>query len=264
MTAPPCAATVVHCSAFSARAVQKTKGWLRHRDGHRAPVSIRAAPYADPVSGLAGVVEVFHDNTEGIALLQRATEMERLAYIDPLTQTGIRRFAEQVLQQCWDSWSRNQSAFGIAMLDIEHFKAVNDRHGHDAGDEVLRVVCRPVASSLRSFDFIGRWGGEEFLAIIQCVRQAELARVTRRFLNLVRTTSCNWGNQRIQVTTSIGIASVEECGSAGEMLLRADQRLYAAKSGGRNRLIGPETLCANGATSPPTPPASRESRQLST
>ncbi len=241
---------------------QRTMAWLRHRQGHRVPVKIEAAPYVDPASGLTGVVEVFRDDTEGLALLERARELEQFAYIDPLTQIGNRRFAEQVLQQSWDAWSRNQSTFGIAMMDIDHFKAVNDRYGHDAGDQVLRVVCRTLASSLRSFDFLGRWGGEEILAIIQCVRPAELAKVTRRFLGLVRATNCNWCGQAIQVTTSVGIAGVEECGSVPEMLLLADQRLYAAKCAGRDRLIGPGTLLSSDAKSPPTPPASRESRQL--
>ena len=241
---------------------QKAQAWLLHRDGHRVPVSVDAAPFVDGVTGLAGVVEVFHDNTSGLALLQRAKELERLAYIDPLTQIGNRRFAQQVLQQSWDAWGRNRSSFGIAMLDIDHFKAVNDRYGHDAGDEVLRVVCRTLASSLRSFDFLGRWGGEEILAIVQCVRQAELMKVTRRFLGLVRATRCRWCNQEIQVTTSVGIATAEECSSTSEMLLLADQRLYAAKCAGRDRLIGPGRPRSAAAMSHPNPLASPESHQL--
>ena len=239
-----------------------TQAWLMHRDGHRVPVSIHVAPYTDEVSGLTGVVEVFRDNTTELALLERARELEQLAYIDPLTQIGNRRFAEQILRQSWDAWSRNRSTFGIAMLDIDHFKAVNDRHGHDAGDEVLRVVCRTLAASLRSFDFIGRWGGEEILAIIQCVRQAELSKVTRRFLSLVRATNCKWNDERIRVTTSVGIATVEECNSMPEMLLLADQRLYAAKCGGRDRVIGLETPRGGVATSRPILPALRGFPQL--
>jgi len=250
-------------SVLSTGGVRKIQAWLLHRQGHRVPVTVEAAPFVDPATGLAGAVEVFRDNTAGLALIERAQELERLAYIDPLTQIGNRRFAQQVLQQSWNAWGRNRSSFGIAMLDLDHFKAVNDRYGHDAGDEVLRVVCRTLASSLRSFDFIGRWGGEEILAILQCVRQAELTKVTRRFLGLVRATTCHWCNQQIQVTTSVGIAIAEECDSAAEMLLLADQRLYAAKCAGRDRIIGPETRPAAGATSLADLPASRESRRLS-
>ena len=102
--------------------------------------------------------------------------------------------------------------------------------------------------------------------IVHCVRQADLTKMTPRFLGLAHATSCNWCNQWIQVTTSVGATTVgattvDERDSVAEILLAADQRLYAAKCAGRERIIGPETLPASAATSPPGLPALLESRQ---
>ncbi len=241
---------------------QTAQAWLRHRAGQRVPVAVEAVPFTDPATGLAGVIEIFRDNSASLALMQRAQEMEQLAYIDPLTEIGNRRYAEQVLRQSWDDWSRNQSSFGVALMDLDHFKAINDLHGHDAGDHVLRVACRTLTSSLRSFDFLGRWGGEELLAIVQYVRPAELMKVTGRFVSLLRSAGYEWESQVIRVTASVGVAVAEECDSVEALVGLADERLYVAKCGGRDRVIGPETPSAGASTCRPDPQASRESLQL--
>jgi diguanylate cyclase (GGDEF)-like protein/PAS domain S-box-containing protein len=213
--------------------------WLMHANGHRVPVHVTATPVFDAAGTCSGMVELFRDATEESVLLQRARELESLALLDPLTGIGNRRFAERVLQQSWESYRRYATHFGVALFDIDHFKRVNDEHGHPAGDAILRTVSRTMAGTLRSFDFLGRWGGEEFLAVIQCVGEAELTSVVRRCLELARSAQTTVEGRPLRVTLSGGLAAVEDCTSVDAMVQLADTRLYCAKNAGRNRLSGP-------------------------
>jgi diguanylate cyclase (GGDEF)-like protein len=182
---------------------------------------------------------VFRDVSEELALLKRAEELESLALLDSLTAVGNRRYAGQVLEQSWQSWERYGTHFGVALLDVDNFKRVNDAYGHPAGDQVLRVVARTMAGSLRAFDFLGRWGGEEFLAVIQCVGAKDLCRVVARCRELGGSVLVPAGAAEVRVTLSAGVASVEEGQTLDELIQLADQRLYAAKEAGRDRSIGP-------------------------
>ncbi|MBI4890658.1 MAG: diguanylate cyclase [Acidobacteria bacterium] len=212
--------------------------WLKHEMGHRVPVMISAVPVLDAQGRALGMLEVFRDATEELALLERATELERLALLDGLTGAGNRRFAERVLEQSWEAWKRYRWKFGVALLDVDHFKALNDRYGHGAGDAVLRAMSRTMVGGLRSFDFLGRWGGEEFLLVVQSVGREDLLRVAGRCRELVSSLEVPWGGQALTATVSGGVVGVEEVETLGELVELADARLYCAKEAGRNRLIG--------------------------
>lgn len=220
--------------------------WLKHAQGARVPVHVSANPVLGSDGKCQGMVEVFRDVSEELALLKRAEELESQALLDPLTGVGNRRYAERVLEQAWQSWQRYGTHFGVAMLDVDHFKQVNDAHGHTAGDDVLRMVARTMAGSLRTFDFLGRWGGEEFLAVIQCVGAKDLSRVASRCRELGGSVCVPAGGARVRVTLSSGAASVEECRTLADLVGLADRRLYAAKDAGRDCAVGPvcESLVA--------------------
>jgi diguanylate cyclase (GGDEF)-like protein/PAS domain S-box-containing protein len=213
--------------------------WMKHAQGARVPVYVSANPVLERDGCCAGMVEVFREASEELALVKRARELERQALLDPLTGAGNRRYTEQVLEQAWEAWGRYGTRFGVVMLDVDLFKRVNDAYGHKTGDEVLRSVARTMAANLRAFDFLGRWGGEEFLAVIQCVGVADLCRVAARCRELAGCTGVPVAGGSVRVTLSAGVAVVEERASPAEMVELADQRLYAAKNAGRNRLVGP-------------------------
>lgn len=213
--------------------------WLKHAHGARIPVHVSASPVLDSEGKSQGMVEVFRDVSEELSLLRRAEELESLALIDPLTAVGNRRYADQVIEQAWQAWARYGTHFGIAIFDVDHFKQVNDTYGHHAGDEVLRSVALTMAGSLRAFDFLGRWGGEEFLAVIQSVGVEDLGRVAARCRELAGSVRVPTRAAEVRVTLSAGAASVEECRTLGEMVELADRRLYTAKDAGRDRLVGP-------------------------
>jgi diguanylate cyclase (GGDEF)-like protein/PAS domain S-box-containing protein len=165
------------------------------------------------------------------------SEVQRLATIDPLTNVYNRRFFFERAQKELRRSVRYHNPMTIVMLDIDHFKAVNDQFGHPCGDEVLRRVADVCRSSTRNFDVIGRYGGEEFILLLPetglegAIATAERIRVEIERLKIIMH------NGRIGVTVSVGIASLGvENTELDQMLSQADQALYAAKQGGRNRI----------------------------
>ena len=129
---------------------RQARVYLRHRSGHRVPVWVRALPLRDSAGKITGAVETFTDDTTVANLRNRLTELQRLALADPLTGLGNRRHLEQQLQTWVEHRNRYQWTFGLLFLDIDHFKAVNDRHGHDIGDDVLRMVAATMSHTVRA------------------------------------------------------------------------------------------------------------------
>ena len=133
---------------------------------------------------------------------------------------------------------RGGKALSLAMFDLDHFKQLNDAHGHPAGDEVLRAVAASMRSSIRQQDILGRYGGEEF-ALVMPDSDAEAAmRVAERIRAAVQTRGVQWQHRRLSITISGGIASYAVHGESGEKLIAAaDAALYEAKRNGRNRVL---------------------------
>jgi diguanylate cyclase (GGDEF)-like protein/PAS domain S-box-containing protein len=213
--------------------------FLKHRDGHRVPVSVRVSPIVGVKGKIVGGVEVFSENSSKLAALERAAEMERLALIDPLTGAGNRRYTEKVLREHCDKSRRDGENVAILFIDLDRFKTVNDAHGHAAGDAVLRAVARTIMNNLRSFDFLGRWGGEEFIAVLPGADAEKAKRTAARCCALVRSCSIDWGGAAIRPTISLGIALVGPGDSPEDLVSRSDSRLYLAKASGRDRFLGP-------------------------
>ena len=122
------------------------------------------------------------------------------------------------------------------ILDLDHFKQVNDTHGHDVGDEVLRAVADCLKDLTRYHDIVARLGGEEFAVVAPNMDDEMMMRFAERIRKAISGLSIMSGNVRLKVTTSVGIA-VWDCKESAESLFRrADQHLYEAKKGGRNRV----------------------------
>ncbi|HEX9792908.1 MAG TPA: GGDEF domain-containing protein, partial [Planctomycetota bacterium] len=164
-------------------------------------------------------------------------EFERFAMTDTLTGLLNRRALLDVLRKDEDRMRRENRPMGVVMADVDRFKDVNDRHGHKAGDRVLRVVASCLLASVRTGDYVGRWGGEEFLLvlpgadIVQCADVAERCRIL-----LEEQEFENEDGQAIRVTASFGAAATESVHRCDIMSLvqQADKAMYWAKGGGRN------------------------------
>lgn len=210
--------------------------FLHHKDGHRIPVSIHAAPVLDVTGRIIGAVEAFTDNTPKASILARIAELEELVMLDPLTMLGNRRFVEMNLQSRLDEMNRYGLFFGVLFLDIDHFKNINDRYGHDCGDKVLKMVARTLAVNSRPFDVFGRWGGEEFVGVIQRVDHQSLYDIAERLRNLVKASFVVENDQRVQVTVSVGACFARVGDTLETLIKRADGLMYRSKTLGRDRV----------------------------
>lgn len=210
--------------------------YLHHKDGHRVPVAVRVSALLDDDGAVIGGIELFTDISNQAANELRVRELEQLALLDTLTQLANRRFLEQEIRNRLEELERFNVPFGILFIDIDHFKTFNDRHGHDAGDEVLRSVAKTMLTNSRPFDLYGRWGGEEFIGIIRNVAAEDLAHLGNRLRTLVASSYLAQGDGKLQVTISIGAAIAREDDSVAALLKRADALLYESKNAGRNRL----------------------------
>jgi diguanylate cyclase (GGDEF)-like protein len=123
------------------------------------------------------------------------------------------------------------------MIDLDHFKQVNDNHGHHVGDQVLHLVARTLLANCRSLDTVARWGGEEFAAIIANVREDELGKVAEKLRTMVEASGLRESaSAPVRVTISVGGAMARPSEPPAELMKRADDMLYAAKRAGRNRV----------------------------
>ena len=168
------------------------------------------------------------------ALLYRAATQRALR--DPLTGTGNRIAMEQTLQREIDMSRRHRQPLSLLMLDIDHFKSVNDTHGHAAGDHVLREVAASIKQQLRNVDMVFRYGGEEFLILLSNTGRESAALVGERLRYAAQSNDYWAANTRIELTVSLGCSTLLPGESADSLLRRADNALYVAKREGRNRL----------------------------
>lgn len=177
-------------------------------------------------------------------LLAAEARIRELASTDELTGVANRRHSGARLREAQVLAGRYRRPLSVAMLDLDHFKAVNDAHGHDGGDAVLRAVTRAVAGALREADLLGRWGGEELLAILPETDAAGALALAERLRAAVQALRVEHAGGTIVVTVSVGLAtwvpssSGAEAPSTEALLKQADQALYRAKARGRNRVEG--------------------------
>ncbi len=210
--------------------------YLLHKNGFRKPVRTRVAPIEDASGRIAGVMEIFSDDTSPENLRRRVALLEKLSSLDPLTHLPNRRSMEATIASRLAETHRYGVTFGVLFIDIDHFKSVNDTYGHETGDHVLRLVAKTLARSLRPFDLSGRWGGEEFLAVILNVDVAHLGVVAERVRALIAATRIPLEDNYLSVSVSIG-GTLARAGDSPETLLnRADQFMYRSKMEGRNRV----------------------------
>lgn len=210
--------------------------YVRHRDGAMVPVSTRVSPIIGPGGDVVGAMEVLSENSTNIQSKRRIRELEELALLCPLTGVGNRRYADIALRNAVEELSRFGWPFGLLFVDVDHFKDVNDAHGHAIGDEILRMVAHALRASLRTFDFVGRWGGEEFVLILPNITDEVMDGVAERCRRTIEESAYQSEGRPIHVTVSIGGTLARTEDRPGDCVARADRRMYASKQAGRNRV----------------------------
>jgi len=210
------------------------KIYMHHKAGHRIPVSARISPLMDAQGKVVGGIEIFTDISPQIANQERVEELERLALLDGLTQLANRIYMEKEILGKLEEMRRFGTRFGCLFIDADHFKQVNDTHGHAVGDAVLKSIAHTVVSTARPFDLYGRWGGEEFIGIVRCENDADLLSLGERLRFLVESSYLMHEKEKITVTISIGATLFTGTDTMESLLERADSLLYQSKSRGRN------------------------------
>ncbi len=171
-------------------------------------------------------------------LEQTTKRLEQMSQTDHLTQVANRRHLFDRLSQEMSRTCRIGQPLAVAILDLDHFKSVNDRYGHLCGDQVLVRVASLLKEHLRPYDLVGRYGGEEFCLVLPNTGNEEAAGLLNRLRQALDQTEIAHEDARLRVTFSAGVASTE-CQPhiiADQILSQADEALYRAKSGGRNRV----------------------------
>lgn len=210
--------------------------FLHHTSGQRVPVTVRVSPIRDAEGQIQGAVEVFSDNSSKLAALEKVNELQRDAFLDSLTGIGNRRYTELRLQSSLDEFKQQGLPFGIIFADIDHFKRVNDTFGHDTGDRALIMVAQTTARNLQSFDFLGRWGGDELLAILPNTNAQRLETFAKTVRQLIAGSHLPGIDGLHPLTLSAGATMVQPNDTAASLVKRADRLLYLSKQAGRNRV----------------------------
>jgi two-component system cell cycle response regulator len=170
-------------------------------------------------------------------LVDQTKRLEDQLFEDPLTRLSNRRFLFSQLSALVSGARRHGRPLAVAMVDLDGFKAVNDRHGHEVGDHVLVAAAEALQRALRAEDVLGRLGGEEFLALLPDTGPEAAGRAAER----LRAAVANAGGP-VHVTASVGWAVLRDGEAPDDLVRRADSALYAAKSEGRDRVSGAATL----------------------
>ena len=161
---------------------------------------------------------------------------------DPLTAAHNRRYFDDRMDSEWPWARRHERPCALLMLDLDHFKALNDRYGHAAGDAVLCEFTHRLRAALRKEDLLARVGGEEFAILCRDTPSSQARSLAERLRQAVGDRDFEWKDKRLSVTVCIGVATSLEASvaSANDLVAIADRRMYQAKRAGRNRVVGQE------------------------
>ena len=211
--------------------------------------SVAVVLAASVLIGLGWLYPAFRRDAHERGRLARASESYmQAALTDPLTGLQNRRYFDDALREYLREFALIDRPLGVLMLDLDHFKPLNDTYGHDNGDRVLRAVAQCLQEHTRYHDVLARIGGEEFAIIVPNSSLVGLERFAERIRQAVAETPILIDGEAVTVTTSIGIAEWDGQEDGEALIKRADRHLYGAKAAGRNRV---------GSTPSPLPPKVR-------
>jgi diguanylate cyclase (GGDEF)-like protein len=161
---------------------------------------------------------------------------EREARLDPLTNLNNRRGFQEMAEAPFLVAVRHHRPLSLLMIDIDHFKTINDRYGHAVGDQVLIDVAGALSHAARRGDVLARWGGEEFILLLPETGSDEACQLAERLRRMFQDIVVKHEARQLQLTASLGVVSLDRQGSLMELVDVADKALYAAKAAGRNRV----------------------------
>ncbi|MEX6503535.1 sensor domain-containing diguanylate cyclase [Pseudomonas zhanjiangensis] len=210
--------------------------WYLYVDKHEngAVAGIRQSLYLNLLICLLVTAIVL--SLVSLALRRYQARIGALATTDALTELPNRRGFDLLANQAIQEARRNQGPLCALLLDLDHFKQLNDSHGHLAGDEVLRGFARRLGDNLRQADIICRWGGEEFILLLKDTTPEQARQLGEKIRQQVEQSRFSYAGSELRITASIGLAELQAGDALDQLIARADRALYRAKQTGRNRL----------------------------
>ncbi len=244
-------ASLVEQAVQTGRPVVAQMG-ISRADGRQLDVEIQVVPLIDEEGRLLGVLQILRDQTRsGRRRTGELAELKLAASRDALTSLANRGELELQLSRLVIDYSRDhQHPFSVIFSDADHFKSINDTHGHAVGDQVLIDLARLLEQETYSGELVGRYGGEEFVVLCPDTTLEEAMRRAERIRHSIEVSQVG-GDHRLRVTASFGVSQSEPGDTVEKVLHRADQALYQAKHTGRNRTCSITT--ADTPNEPPTP-----------
>ncbi|RON59905.1 GGDEF domain-containing protein [Pseudomonas fluorescens] len=210
------------------------EGLLGTMDQHQKQRDAREQEVAARLKGLSE--RVAHMEQEAQGFREHLEEQRQKALIDPLTGLPNRAAWSERLEHEIKQWQQHGNTLSLAMLDLDHFKRINDNYGHLAGDKVLKIIATVLRKRLRGSDFIARFGGEEFVLLLPATPPAVGAKLLETLRAAIEACPFHFKGERVTITISMGLASFKPGEHSDLVLKRADQALYRAKNAGRNRV----------------------------
>ena len=199
----------------------------KQRDAREQEVATRLKSLSERVAHMEQEAQGFREHLE----VQR-----QKALIDPLTGLPNRAAWSERLEHEIKQWQQHGNTLSLAMLDLDHFKRINDNYGHLAGDKVLKIIATVLRKRLRGSDFIARFGGEEFVLLLPATPPAVGAKLLETLRAAIEACPFHFKGERVTITISMGLATFRAGVHSDLVLKRADQALYRAKNAGRNRV----------------------------
>ncbi len=211
---------------------QAHRVYLKRKDDVRVPVDVHTKPIKYR-SKIIGAVEVFRDASMYERVERQKERVQNISLLDALTHLPNRRYIDKKIRLELDRLRKHKENLYIGIVDIDHFKKINDTYGHKTGDLVLRKIAHLLDHNLKSTDFVGRYGGEEFLVTLPNTSRKNSSIALERVRSVIEGSKLIKG----KVTISMGVAKTRISDNPEKIFKRADKALYKAKRTGRNRII---------------------------
>jgi diguanylate cyclase (GGDEF)-like protein/PAS domain S-box-containing protein len=209
---------------------------FRHKDGYQVPVRVRCIPILDEDEKVVGAAQIFEYAYVQEEVQYEIKKMARIAHSDALTNIPNRLHMENALNDWLCAYYDGKPHLAAVMADIDFFKEVNDEYGHNMGDLVLKNIASTLRQNLRTLDIVGRWGGEEFMILLQNIKPDQLGQRLESLRTSIENSLVEDGGKTVKVTMSFGCAIPRDGDTVLSLVERADALLYKSKNEGRNRV----------------------------
>ena len=221
----------------SERRRQDAEVYLHHKDGHLVATSMRSAPLADESDTMVIALEAISGRQPRFNVRDKLEQLKKLDLCDPLTGLANRRYITLSISSRLEEMHRYGWTFGILFVDIDNFRLFNEQWGWESGNRALNMIASALLNSARSFDMVGRWGGEEFVAILGNVNEEQLLNIAERLRGVVEETMIPANGKEIKVTVSVGITMTRPEDTLESMMKRADTLIELCQHGGHNTVV---------------------------